>query len=82
MIVVTAEPAHCRVRARMDGMLTLDEVERFSLEEQAAVRAMGLCSGEFDLLVETEGNPVQTQEIMSAFGQLMLDSPLIGLRLN
>lgn len=76
MIVVTSEPQHRRVRVRMGGMLTLAEVEKFSLEEQAAVRATGLSAGEFDLLVETDGNQVQTQEIMGAFGRLLLETPL------
>jgi hypothetical protein len=81
VIVVTAEPAHRRVRARMGGMLTLAEVEAFSTREQAAVRSMGLKSGEFDLLVETEGNLVQTQEVMDALGKLMLHSPLKARRI-
>ncbi len=81
MIVVTAEPAHRRIRARMGGMLTLAEVQAFSVEEQQLVRSMGLKSGEFDLLVETIGNLVQTQEVIEALGRLMLDSPLKARRI-
>lgn len=81
MITVTSEPEHVRIRARMGGMLTLDEVAAFSREERAAVRAMGLGSGEFDLLIETEGNLVQTQEIVAALGRLMLESPLKARRI-
>lgn len=81
MIIVTVEPHHRRIRARMSGMLTLSEVEQFSRDEQNAVRAMGLATGEFDLLVETDGSVVQTQEIIDAMGQLMLNSPLKARRI-
>lgn len=81
MIIVTFEPQHRRVRARMGGMLSIAEVEQFSLDEQAAVRCMGLGSGEFDLLIETDGSVVQAQEITAAFGRLMLESPLKARRI-
>jgi hypothetical protein len=81
MIVVTAEPEHRRIRACMGGMLTIAEVESFSVQEQTLVRSMGLKSGEFDLLVETEGNLVQTQEVVDALGELMLHSPLKARRI-
>jgi hypothetical protein len=76
VIEVTTEPERMLVRARMGGLLTIADVERFSAEEQAAVREMGLGSGEFDLLVETLGSVVQTQEVMEAFANLMANSPL------
>ena len=60
----------------MGGMLTVEEVEAFSREEQAAARSMGAASGGFVLLVETIGNQVQTQEVMAAFGRLLQSSPL------
>lgn len=81
MITVTAEPQHRRVRARMGGMLTVADVEAFSREEQAAARAMGAGSGEFDLLIETVGNHIQTQEVMQAFGALLHNSPLKARRI-
>lgn len=81
MITVRAEPLHKRVRATMGGMLTVADVETFSREEQAAVRAMGLGSGEFDLLIETEGNLVQTQVVMQALGALIAESPLKARRI-
>ena len=76
MIQVTAEPARKLVRARMSGLLTVADVERFSADEQAAVRELGLGSGEFDLLVETQGSVVQTLEVMEAFAELLANSPL------
>lgn len=81
MIIVTAEARLKRVYVRMGGMLTIAEVAAFSDDEQKAVRGMGLHSGEFDLLIETEGNVVQTQEVMDALGRLMLDSPLKARRI-
>ena len=75
MIQVTAEPERKLVRARMGGLLSIADVERFSADEQEAVRGMGLGSGEY-LLVETLGNVVQTLEVMEAFARLLADSPL------
>ena len=76
MIVVTSEPERRLVRAVMSDMLSVADVARFSREEQAAVRQMGLGSGEFLLLIETVGNVVQTQEVMDAFQALIATSPL------
>lgn len=81
MIIVRAEPQLKRIHVRMSGMLTVEEVTRFSREEQNAVREMGLKSGEFDLLIKAEGNFVQTQEVMNALGDLMLNSPLKARRI-
>ena len=81
MIVVTAEPERSLVRAIMSEMLTVADVERFSREEQDAVRRMGLGSGEFLLLIETVGNLVQTQAVMDAFQALIIASPLKARRI-
>ena len=81
MITVTAEPHRKLVRARMSGLLTLAEVKTFGEEEQAAVRAMNLCSGEFFLLVDTVGNTVQTQEVVLAFRELVMNSALKAKRI-
>lgn len=81
MIEVWSEPARRMVRARMSGFLTVDEVAAFSRDEQAAVRSMGLSSGEFVLLVETEGNVVQTQAVIEAFRDLIISSPLKARRI-
>lgn len=81
MIVVTTEPERKLVRVVMSGLLTVAEVERFSRDEQAAVRAMGLRTGEFLLLVDTIGTQVHTREVTEAFQSLMLDSPLKARRI-
>ena len=81
MIDVTFDSGKKLVRAVMGGLLTVTDVERFSREEQEAVRAMGLASGEFFLLVETRGNVVQSKEVVAAFQHLMLHSPLKAKRI-
>ena len=81
MIEVTHNAERKLVRAVMGGLLTTADVDRFSREEQEAVRAMGLASGEFFLLVETRGNVVQSKEVVAAFQNLMLHSPLKAKRI-
>ena len=76
MIVVTSEPHRKLVRAVMRGLLTVEEVERFAREEQAAVRGMGLRSGEFVLIIDALDGQTQTQDVMAAFQALLLDSPV------
>ncbi|QIG80138.1 hypothetical protein [Stakelama tenebrarum] len=55
-------------------MLTLEEVAEFSRQEQAAVEAMGLRSGEFLLLVDTSEAVIQTQEVVAALTDLVAHS--------
>ena len=81
MIDVTFNSERKLVRAVMGGSLTTGDVERLSQEEQEAVQAMGLLSGEFLLLVETRGNVVQSKEVVAAFQHLMLHSPLKAKRI-
>lgn len=81
MIEVTTDPARKLVRAVMSEMLTVAQVAAFSRDEIAAVREMGLASGEFDLLIETHGNLVQTQDVMEAFQRLMIESPIKARRI-
>ena len=81
MIDVTFHSERKLVRAVMGGLLTVADVERFSREEQEAVRTMGLGPGEFLLLVETHGNVVQSQEVVAAFQNLMLHSAVKAKRI-
>ena len=81
MITVTSDPSRKLVRAHMSGMLTVDEVKAFGRDEQAAVRGMALASGEFVLLVETEGNLIQTQDVIATFAELMVTTPLKARRI-
>jgi hypothetical protein len=81
MIDVTFNSERKLGRARMGGLLTIADVDRFSLEKEAAVRSMGLASGEFFLLVETRDSTVQSKEVVAAFQHLMLYSPLKAKRI-
>jgi hypothetical protein len=81
MIEVSFNSKQKLVRAVMGGLLTVADVERFSSEEQAGVRAMGLGTGEFVLLVEAHGNVVQSKEVVDAFQHIMLNSPLKAKRI-
>ena len=76
MIIVTSEPKRKLVRAFMRGLLSIEEVEQFSRDEQAAVRSMGLGSGEFVLIIDALGGQTQTQEVMAAFHALLLNTPM------
>lgn len=75
MITVTTDPARTLVQAHMAGFLEVEDVATFSREEQAAVRAMGLASGGFLLLVETSECLIQSQVVVAAFQDLILNSP-------
>lgn len=81
MFRVTFDTRRKLVRAVMAGLLTVDDVERFSIDEQDAVRAMGVGSGDFLLLIEARGNVVQSQKVVDAFQKLMLNSPLKARRI-
>lgn len=81
VITVSAEPHRKLIRARMGGILTVQEVMDFSRQEQDAVRAMGLGSGEFVLLVDVAEDAVQTQEVMKAFMDLIQNSTFKARRI-
>lgn len=81
MIAVTADPSRRLVRALMSGFLTVEEVHQFSRDEQAAVREMGLGSGEFLLLIIAQTDVVQTQEVMAAFQELIVTSTFKAARI-
>lgn len=71
MIKVNVEPWRKLVRVHMSGLLSAEEVHAFAREMRQAVTAMGLGSDQFSLLVETEGNTVQQQEVMTVFEELI-----------
>ena len=79
MIQVSVEPWRKLVRAKMAGLLTIEEVQDFATQYRAAATGMGLGPDEFSLLVETEGNTVQRQEVMSVF-QALLTRPQLRAR--
>ena len=71
MIRVTADASRKLVIAHMSGFLSVEEVEQFSREQDAAVEAMGLRSEEYLLLIDTAEAIIQPQEIVAAFQQLV-----------
>ena len=81
MIEVTFDPRRKLVRTVMGGLLSTTDVERFSREKQQAVGKMGVNSGEFLLLIETRGSVVQSQDVVAAFQNLLLNSPLRAKRI-
>lgn len=74
MISVDVEPSRKLVRACMTGFLSIQEVEDFSLREQGLVEAMGWKSGEFLLLVDTEGAVIQSADVVAALQATVLKS--------
>jgi len=64
------------VRATMWGVMDAAEVAEFPRREQQAVIDMGLQSGGFLLLVNTEGTVIQSQKVVSAFTDIATHSPL------
>jgi hypothetical protein len=81
MFTVFADPSRKLVRAHLSGFLSAREVQEFSRVEQGAVRGMGLGDGEYLLLVDTSGCVIQPQEVVSAFQQLVENSPLKARRI-
>ena len=73
------EPWRKLVRAKMSGMLSTEEVQAFAANFRAAVASMKLGSDEFSLLVETQGNTVQRQDVIALFEQL-LTTPQVRAR--
>ncbi len=66
---------------RMRGLLTVADVEQFARDRDAAVRSIGLSSGKYLLLIETEGDQVQTQEVVGAFQLLMREGNMHARRI-
>jgi hypothetical protein len=81
MISITSDQSRSLVIAQMTGFLEPADVQRFSHDKEAAVIAMGLGSGEYYLLVNTEGCVIQSQEVVAAFMRVMLESPFRSRRL-
>lgn len=71
MFTIHSDPASTILRVDMSGFLTLDEVQRFSTAEQEAARALTLAHGGFDLLIRTPDGIAQSQEVMTAFFQML-----------
>ena len=76
MISFDPQPERKRLQVFMADLLSVAEVEAFGRDEQDALIACGMLSGDYDMLVVTEGNVVQTPAVNDALAKLMLDSPI------
>ncbi|MDO7844691.1 hypothetical protein [Sphingomonas immobilis] len=76
MFYIEVDSARAIVRTTMSGFMNVSEVAEFSRQEQQAVRDMGCASGEFLLLIDTEGAIIQSQEVVAAFMDIVANSPL------
>lgn len=81
MIRISTDPARKMVHAEMSGFLDLEEVAGFARDEQAAVRSMGLGTGEYLLLVETTECAIQSKEVVAAFQAMLVGLPLRAARI-
>lgn len=80
MFSINTDPRRNLVHARIEGMLTPDEVATFAHDEQVAARSLASSGRPFDVLVEIGGNDFQTQHVMQAFEHLIQASPLRARR--
>lgn len=81
MYTIHADAEGARVRARLSGFFDIDEVNRFSREEQDAAQQVLSRHDTFDLLIETPEGPAQGQDTLEAFRRLILASPLKARRI-
>lgn len=80
MIEVSFDRERKLVRVVMSGSHTVEDVARFSHDRDEAVRAMGLNSREFVLLVVTS-SVVQSQEVVDALQHMTGNSRLKAKRI-
>jgi hypothetical protein len=81
MFRIELDAPNALVRATMWGFMDVAEVAEFSRQEQKAVMDMGYGSGEFLLLINTEGAVIQSQEVVTAFMDIVANSPLKAKRI-
>ena len=81
MFSIDFDATRVLVRAKMWGFMTPEEVLDFSEQEQRIVADMGCGSGEFLLLIDTEGAVIQSQEVVAGFMDLVANSPLKARRI-
>jgi len=81
MIKVTSDRSRKLVIAEMSGFLDPADVVQFNADKEAAVSAMGMGSGEYVMLINTEGCVIQSQEVVAAFTRIVLDTRFKSKRL-
>lgn len=75
MIQVTSLPFRQLVLAELSGFLSLEDVADFERQKAATAQAMGLGSGQFDLLVDTTQCEIQSQDVIAAFQHMIANTP-------
>lgn len=81
MIEITSDESRRLVRVMMWGFLQPEHVQRFTVDKEAAVEAMGLGDREFVLLIDTAGCTIQSQEVVAAFIDAVLNTRFQSKRL-
>ena len=81
MYEVTTNLARSLVKAKLSGFFSVEEVQAFSRDEQAAARQVVNHSGYFNLLVEGSGGVTQAQDVIGAFNELASASTLKAQRI-
>ncbi|HEX7742743.1 MAG TPA: hypothetical protein VF442_09970 [Sphingobium sp.] len=75
MIQISTLPFRRLLIAELSGFLTVEDVADFERQKVTAARAMGLGSGEFDLLVDTVQCDIQPQDVIAAFQHMITNTP-------
>ncbi len=75
MIQISSLPFRQLVIAELSGFLSVQDVADLERQKVAAARAMGLGSGEFDLLVDTTRCDIQPQDVIVAFQSMIANTP-------
>jgi hypothetical protein len=81
MIEIMPDASRRLVRVMMSGFLQPEDVQRFTADKEAAVEAMGLRTREFLLLIDTAGCTIQSQEVVAAFIDAVLNTRFQSKRL-
>jgi len=71
MFDIIAEPNKKLIRAKLSGLLTVDDVSEFFRQQQAAVRTLGCRAGDFVVLLDTTDMVIQTQIVVAAFQEAL-----------
>lgn len=74
MYKITVHPARNLVEARIAGLLSVDEVRRYSADLQAHFAEGGLMP-DYLMLVDVSAASIQPQEVVAAFQQHVSDMP-------
>lgn len=73
---ITGDRGRRLIRARVEGMFSVEELQRFRREHQAAVRALGGPSGGYDMITDLTGFAIQAQPITQTLHSVIADLPL------